>query len=60
MLLHEVDLPRMRLKAATRNRTIDLLVLNAGGGNKGVLVIDHRAGSALTRVWNAHTKLQTA
>jgi hypothetical protein len=50
----------MRLKAAAHNRKIDLLVLNAGGGNKGVLAIGHRAGSALTRVWNAHTKLQTA
>jgi hypothetical protein len=50
----------MRVMAAMYHRSIDLRALNAGGGNKDVLVIDHRAGSVVLREWNAHMKLRTA
>jgi hypothetical protein len=46
--------------AAMPRRSIDLLALNAGDGNKDVLVIDHRADSVVTREWNARMKLRTA
>jgi hypothetical protein len=59
-LLRELDLPRLQAKAAISYRRTDLLVLNAGGGNKGVPAIDHHADSVLIREWNAHMKLQTA
>lgn len=54
-LLHEVDLPRNRVKAAFHHKT-GLPVLNAEGGNKSVLLIDHRANSVLRRAWNALMK----
>jgi hypothetical protein len=58
-LLHDLDLPRVRVMAATPRRSIDLLALNAGDGNKDVLVIDHRADSVVTREWHARMKLRT-
>jgi hypothetical protein len=44
-----LDLPRLRAKAAMYHRRFDLLVLNAGGGNKDVPGIDHRADSVVRR-----------
>lgn len=55
ILLHEVDLPRSRVKAALYHR-FDPLVLNAEGGNKSALVSDHRANSVPRRAWNALMK----
>lgn len=59
-LPHELVLLRIRTKAAIHRYSFDLPVLNAGGGNKSVRVIDPLAGSVLTRGSNAHTKSQTA
>lgn len=48
------------MKEATRRYRFDLLALNAGGGNKGVRVIAHLAGSVMIRGWIVYTKSQTA
>ena len=60
ILLCDMDLLRIRLKAALQYLRTDLPVPNAGGGNKGVPAIDHLVDSVPRRGWNAHMKLQMA